>query len=117
MGAVGRPSVAVGAMLAFLWLLCAIRPHQLPHGMAPIRWAVGGFVGLQLLGYVVGVDRGPTPDELSNANMWLIFIIAVAGVHQATGSLPTASSGKSLVEETIDAQKAAEAAEAQENAE
>ena len=80
MGAVGRPSVAVGAMLAFLWLLCAIRPHQLPHGMAPIRWAVGGFVGLQLLGYVVGVDRGPTPDELSNANMWLIFIIAVAGI-------------------------------------
>src|SRR5699024_12492644 len=84
MGAVGRPSVAVGAMLAFLWFVCAIRAHQLPRGMAPIRWVMGIFVGLQLLGYAVGVDRGPTADELSNANMWLIFIIAVAGIAVAT---------------------------------
>lgn len=84
MGAVGRPSVAVGAMLAFLWFVCAIRAHQLPRGMAPIRWVVGIFVGLQLLGYAVGVDRGPTADELSNANMWLIFIIAMAGIALAT---------------------------------
>src|SRR5699024_5237451 len=44
----------------------------------------GLFVGLQLLGYAVGVDRGPTADELSNANMWLIFIIAMAGIALAT---------------------------------
>ena len=84
MGAVGRPSVAMGLLLAFLWFVCAIRPHQLPHGMAPIRWVVGVFVALQFLGYAVGIDRGPTPDELSNANMWLIFIVAMAGVALAT---------------------------------
>lgn len=80
MGAVGRPSVAVGAMLAFLWCLCAIRPHQLPPGIAPIRMLLLGFVLLQLLGYAIGLDRGPTPDELTSANLWLIFIIAMAGV-------------------------------------
>lgn len=80
MGAAGRPSVAVGFMLAFLWLVCAIRPHQLPSGIAPIRILLSGFVMVQLFGYAVGMDRGPTPDELSSANMWLIFIVAMAGV-------------------------------------
>lgn len=80
MGAAGRPSVAVGVLLAFLWVVCAIRPHQLPLGMAPIRLLLGGFVLLQLFGYAVGVDRGPTPDELSSATMWLIFIVAMTGV-------------------------------------
>lgn len=80
MGASGRPSVALGVMLAFLWLVCAVRPHQLPSGAAPIRVLVVGFVALQVFGYAVGMDRGPTTDELSAANMWLIFIIAMAGV-------------------------------------
>ncbi|WP_147918506.1 O-antigen ligase family protein [Ruania zhangjianzhongii] len=80
MGAAGRPSVAVGVMIAFLWLVAAIRPHQLPSGTAPIRVLICGFVALQLFGYAIGVDRGPTPDELSSANMWLIFILAMAGV-------------------------------------
>ncbi|HIZ37816.1 MAG TPA: O-antigen ligase family protein [Candidatus Ruania gallistercoris] len=84
MGAAGRPSVAVGVMLAFLWFVCAIRPHQLPAGMAPIRVLLAGFVMLQLFGYAIGVDRGPTPDELSSATMWLIFIVAMAGVALAT---------------------------------
>ncbi|QGH68487.1 O-antigen ligase [Pseudactinotalea sp. HY158] len=80
MGAVGRPSVAVGVMIAFLWCLCAVRPHRLPGGVTPIRLVLGLFVALQLFGYAVGVDRGPTAGELSAANMWLIFIVAMAGV-------------------------------------
>lgn len=83
MGAVGRPSVAMGVALAFLWFLCAIRPHRLPRGNAPLRWVMAVFVALQFFGYVVGIDRGPTPDELSNATMWLIFIVAMAGVAMA----------------------------------
>lgn len=79
MGAAGRPSVAIGVMIAFLWVVAAIRPHQLPSGMAPIRVVICGFVALQLFGYAIGVDRGPTPDELSSATMWLIFIVAMAG--------------------------------------
>lgn len=84
LGAVGRPSVAVGLMVGFLWLVSAIRAHQLPPGFQPIRWVIGGYVALQLLGYAVGYDRLPTPDEASSADRWLIFTVAMAGVALAT---------------------------------
>lgn len=80
MGAPGRPSAAVGVGLAFLWLLSAVRAHRLPEGRQPIRWVVGLFVGTQLLGYVIGFDRLPSPIEASAANRWLIFVVSIAGV-------------------------------------
>lgn len=80
MGAVGRPSVAVGILLGFLWLVSAIRPHRLPGGRQPVRWAVGIFVAVQLTGYVVGFDRLPTHGQASGADRWLIFVVAFAGV-------------------------------------
>lgn len=80
MGAVGRPSVAVGLLLAFLWFVSAVRPHQLPAGRQPIRWVVGIFVGVQMLGYAVGFDRLPTPAQASSADRYLIFTMAIAGV-------------------------------------
>lgn len=80
MGAVGRPSVAVGILLAFLWLVSAIRAHQLPDGRQPIRWAVGFFVGVQLIGYAVGFDRLPSAGQASAADRWLIFVLAFTGV-------------------------------------
>ncbi|WP_156252150.1 O-antigen ligase family protein [Pseudactinotalea terrae] len=80
MGAVGRPSVAVGLMLLFLWFVSAIRRKQLPAGRQPIHWVVGIFVGLQLLGYAVGYDRLPSPEQASSADRWLIFTLAIAGV-------------------------------------
>lgn len=80
MGAAGRPSVAVGLLLAFLWLLSAIRPHRLPAGRQPIRWAVGIFVTVQMVGYVVGFDRLATEAQASSADRWLIITLAMAGV-------------------------------------
>ena len=80
MGAAGRPSAAVGAGLAFLWALSAVRPHQLPAGRQPIRWIVGLFVGAQLLGYAIGFDRLPSSIEASSATRWLILTVSMAGV-------------------------------------
>lgn len=80
MGAVGRPSVAIGILLAFLWLISAIRPRSLPRGRQPLRWAVGIFVLTQLIGYVVGFDRLPSAAQASSATRWLIFVVAIAGV-------------------------------------
>ncbi len=80
MGAIGRPSVAVGLLLVFLWFVSAIRPHHLPSGAQPVRWIVGLFLALQLFGYVVGFDRLPSPEQASAANRWLIFVFAISGV-------------------------------------
>lgn len=80
MGAVGRPSVAVGVVLAFLWLLSTLRPKGLPEGSQPIRWLIGAFVVVQLLGYAIGMDRLPVPAEASAGDRYLILVVAMAGV-------------------------------------
>lgn len=80
MGAAGRPSVAVGILLAFLWLVSAARRHHLPRGRQPIRWVVGFFVVVQVIGYVVGFDRLPSPAQASAATRWLLVVTALAGV-------------------------------------
>lgn len=79
MGAAGRPSVAVGILLAFLWLLSALR-GRLTIARQPIRWAVGIFCVVQLVGYVVGFDRLPSPGQASAADRWLILVVAFGGV-------------------------------------
>lgn len=80
MGAVGRPSVAVGIMFAFVWFVSAIRPGQLPPQRQPVRWIVALYISLQLLGYAVGYDRLPSAGEASSADRWLIFTVSIAGV-------------------------------------
>lgn len=80
MGAAGRPSVAVGLLLAFLWVLSAVRQRGLPDGRQPIRWAVGAFLAVQLIGSVVGFDRLATAGEVSAGDRWLIVTVAFAGV-------------------------------------
>lgn len=80
MGAVGRPSVSVGILLGFLWLVSAFRPHHLPAGRQPIRWAVGVFFAVQLVGHVVGFDRLPPATEASAANRWMILVVSLCGV-------------------------------------
>jgi hypothetical protein len=84
LGAVGRPSVAVGILLAFLWFVSLIRNRELPPGRQPIRWVIGGYVAVQLLGYAVAFDRGLPAVEASSADRWMIFTIAMAGVALAT---------------------------------
>lgn len=80
MGAVGRPSVAAGLAIAFVWVLTAVRPAGLLPCSGPVRAVVVGFVALQVFGYAIGLDRLPTPDELSSADRWLIFVVAMAGI-------------------------------------
>lgn len=80
LGAVGRPAVAIGILLAFLWLVSARGPGRLPEGRQPIRWLIGAYVAVQVLGYGVGYDRLLPQIEASSADRWLIFIVAMAGV-------------------------------------
>lgn len=84
MGAVGRPSVALGLLLVFLWLMSVFRSGQLPSGSQPIRWVVGIWVAIELAGYAVGYDRGLPVVEASAADRWLIFVLATAGIALAT---------------------------------
>lgn len=80
MGAAGRPSVAVGILLLFLWFISAIRAHQLPGARQPIRWVVAFYLIVQLIGYAVGFDRLPSPEQASSADRWLIVTFSCAGV-------------------------------------
>lgn len=84
MGAIGRPAVAVGVLLLFLWVLAFLTRDGLPGGFQPVRWLIGGFVALQLFGYVIGHDRGLPAIEASSADRWLIFVFAMAGLALAT---------------------------------
>lgn len=79
MGEAGRPSVAIGVLLAFLWLVSAVRGH-LPAGRQPVRWAVGLFLLTQVVGNIVGFDRLATPGQASSADRWLIVTVGFVGV-------------------------------------
>ncbi len=80
MGSVGRPSVAVGILLAFLWAVSARTPGRLPAARQPVRWLLAGFLAVQLVGYAVGFDRLLPQIEANSANRWLIFVVAMIGV-------------------------------------
>lgn len=80
LGAVGRPSVAVGILLAFLWCVSMRRPHRLPAGRQPVRWLLAGYLAVQLIGYAVGYDRLLPQVEANAADRWLIFMVAMVGV-------------------------------------
>ncbi|NED99603.1 O-antigen ligase family protein [Phytoactinopolyspora halotolerans] len=84
MGAIGRPSVAIGLLLFFLWTLAFLTRRGLPDGAQPVRWIIGGYVAFQLFGYAVGIDRGLPEIEASSADRWIIFTFAMAGVALAT---------------------------------
>lgn len=84
MGAAGRPAVALGLGLTFLWVLAFLTRRGLPEGAQPVRWVIGGYVALQLFGYAVGLDRGLPAVEASNADRWVIFTFAIAGIALAT---------------------------------
>lgn len=91
MGAVGRPTVAIGVLLAFLWTMSVVRGRgQLPAGSQPIRWIIGLYVAVQMFGYAVGFDRGLPAIEASSADRWMILTIAMAGLSLAIAEgLPT----------------------------
>lgn len=80
LGAVGRPSVAIGILLAFLWLVAARRRGGLPAGRQPIRWLLAAYLAAQLVGYAVGYDRQLPRVEANSADRWLIFVVAMLGV-------------------------------------
>ncbi|CAM3427153.1 O-antigen ligase [Occultella aeris] len=80
LGAVGRPSVAVGILLAFVWLVSAVRQRQLPAGRQPIRWLIGFYLMVQLVGLAVGYDRGLPEAEATSAQRWTIYIVSMIGV-------------------------------------
>ncbi|WP_146237520.1 O-antigen ligase family protein [Georgenia satyanarayanai] len=80
LGSVGRPSVAVGILLAFLWCVWMRRPQRLPGGRQPVRWLLAAYLVVQLIGYAVGYDRLLPQVEANAAGRWLIFSIAMVGV-------------------------------------
>lgn len=80
MGAVGRPSVAMGLLFAFLWCLSALRPGGLPLAPQPVRWLIGIQFAVQLVGYAIGMYRIPVVVEASAGDRWIVFMVAMAGV-------------------------------------
>lgn len=80
LGAVGRPSVAVGILLAFLWCVSMRLPDRSPAGRQPVRWLLAGYLAVQLVGYAVGYDRLLPQIEANSADRWLIFTVAMVGV-------------------------------------
>lgn len=80
MGSVGRPSVAWGLLLAFLWVVAAFRPLSLPRGAQPIRWALCLFLAVQLVGYATGYGRLLPVIEARSADRWLIYITSMVAV-------------------------------------
>lgn len=80
LGAAGRPSVAVGILLAFLWCVWMRRPNRLPGGRQPVRWLLAGYLIVQLIGYAVGFDRLLPQVEANAANRSLLFTVATVGV-------------------------------------
>ncbi|TDE07493.1 O-antigen ligase family protein [Jiangella asiatica] len=89
MGAVGRPTVAIGILLVFVWALSAVR-GQLPGARQPIRWVIFLYVAVQMFSYAVGFDRGLPGVEASSADRWIIFTIAMAGLTLAIADgIPT----------------------------
>lgn len=80
LGSVGRPSVAVGILLAFLWVVSVRGPGRLPAGRQPVRWLIGGYLAVQLVGYAVGYDRLLPQLEANSADRWLIFNVAMVGI-------------------------------------
>ncbi len=83
MGAVGRPAVAVGLLLAFFWVLSTLRPRGLPAGRQPVRWLLGIYLVVQAIGYAIGMDRVPVPVEVSAGDRFMIMIVAMVGLAMA----------------------------------
>ena len=77
---VGRPAMIVCVLACFWWLVARVSPWLPLTGRQPIRWALLGFVLSMIISYAVGFMRGLTPMESNASDLWMISVIAFAGV-------------------------------------
>ncbi len=85
----GRPSLIVGFLLFFWWVVTRFSPGLVMQGPQPIRWAFFGYFGVLLLGYAIGFLRGMTSMESNAADRTMLYYCVFGGaVLTAADGLP-----------------------------
>jgi O-antigen ligase len=85
----GRPSLIVGFLLFFWWIVTRFSPRLVMTGPQPIRWAFIGYFGVLLIGYAVGYLRGLTSMEANAADRAMLYLCVFGGaVLTAADGLP-----------------------------
>ena len=85
----GRPSLIVGFLLFFWWVVTRFSPGLVMQGPQPIRWAFFGYFGVLLVGYAVGFLRGLTSMESNAADRTMLYYCVFGGaVLTAADGLP-----------------------------
>jgi polysaccharide biosynthesis protein PslJ len=85
----GRPSLIVGFLLFFWWVVTRFSPGLAMQGPQPVRWAFFGYFGVLLVGYAVGFLRGLTSMEANAADRTMLYYCVFGGaVLTAADGLP-----------------------------
>jgi O-antigen ligase len=85
----GRPSLVVGFLLFFWWVVTRFSPGLVMQGPQPIRWAFFGYFAVLLVGYAIGFLRGLTSMESNAADRTMLYFCVFGGaVLTAADGLP-----------------------------
>lgn len=85
----GRPSLIVGFLLFFWWIVTRFSPRLVMTGPQPIRWAFFGYLGVLTIGYAVGYLRGLTSMEANAADRAMLYLLVFGGaILTAADGLP-----------------------------
>jgi polysaccharide biosynthesis protein PslJ len=76
----GRPSLIIGFLLFFWWVVTRFSPGLMMPGPQPIRWAFFAYFGVLLIGYAVGYLRGLTSMESNAADRTMLYGCVFGGV-------------------------------------
>lgn len=81
LGSAGAPSLVFGLFCAFSWLLAQLRRTTGgPGARRPIRFALACFLACVGVSYIVAMTRPIESDEMSQADVALLVMIAMSGV-------------------------------------
>lgn len=75
----GRPSLIVGFLLFFWWVVTRFSPGLAMQGPQPIRWAFFGWFAVLMVGYAVGFLRGLTSMEANAADRTMLYFCVFGG--------------------------------------
>lgn len=81
LGGAGRPSNVLGLGLLLLVAGAAVQTCARRRTIRqPVRWIIGGYALVQLIGYAVGDDRGLVGIEARSADRWMLLSLGLVGL-------------------------------------